>query len=170
MVSWTDTVRLKTEAVHKCCNLVGNLFYVYMKTENIISLCEKEGRSIRILWYCNEIRGVIMNSLWIDGQTDRHKYIFIDTHRQTCICMSEYVVAVVQLLSCVWLFVTPWTATCQASVGQYTCSSVEVPRSNDTQILSWCPGQKLSWSPSAASDDVNGGRMWGQQHRCSRSP
>ena len=132
MKSWIDTVRLKTEAVHKCCNLVGNLFYVYMKIENIISLCEKKERPKRTLWCCNEIRGVSMNSLWIDRQTDRHKYILTHTHThththtQTCICMSESVV-VVQLLSCVWLFLTPWTATRQASLGQYMCINLLAP-------------------------------------------
>ena len=125
MVSWIDTVRLKTEAVHECCNLVSNLFYVYIKIENIISLCEKEGRWKRTLWCCNEARGVSMNSLWIDRQTDRQTYLNIHTHThththtQTCTCMSDYVV--VQLLSCVWLFVTPRAATRQAFLGQYTC-------------------------------------------------
>ena len=31
-------------------------------------------------------------------------------------CSLWMVVAVVQLLSCVWLFATPWTAACQASL------------------------------------------------------
>lgn len=28
--------------MHKCCNLVGNLFYVYMKIENIICVRKRK--------------------------------------------------------------------------------------------------------------------------------
>ena len=30
--------------------------------------------------------------------------------------IEEYILVIVQSLSCVWLFVTPWTAACQASL------------------------------------------------------
>ena len=36
-------------------------------------------------------------------------------HTKQCL-MSVIIVVVVQLLSCGWLFVTPWTAACQASM------------------------------------------------------
>ena len=41
-------------------------------------------------------------------------FIYLYTHTHTHI--SIYIVAVVQSLSCVPLFVTPWTATCQTSL------------------------------------------------------
>lgn len=62
------TVRLKTEAMHKCCNLVGNLFYVYEDWK--YNLCEKKERP-------KELCGAAMKSevsvaeLIMDRQTDR---------------------------------------------------------------------------------------------------
>ena len=35
----------------------------------------------------------------------------------------------VQLLSCIWLFVTPWTAACQASLSITNCQSLPKPTS-----------------------------------------
>ena len=48
------------------------------------------------------------NSYWVIIKSDSHKFLLG--------LYSLYTVVSVQLLSCVWLFVTPWTTACQASL------------------------------------------------------
>ena len=46
-------------------------------------------------------------------------YIYVYVYRYVCVCISS-----VQLLSCVWLFATPWTAACQVSLSNTNSRSL----------------------------------------------
>ena len=62
-----------------------------------------------------------MEREWVIDKVNGAKF-YVDTHTHTyaCIYVSIYLLrfgyVVVQLLSHVWLFTTPWTAACQASL------------------------------------------------------
>ena len=67
---------------------------------------------------------------WLSARAHTH------THTHTVLkpsCTNTTVVfftfSSVQLLSCIWLFVTPWTAACQASLSITNCQSLPKPTS-----------------------------------------
>ena len=47
------------------------------------------------------------------------------------LCNSNWIISSVQLLSCVWLFATPWTTACQASLSITNCRSLSKPMSTE---------------------------------------
>ena len=82
---------------------------------------------------CFQIMVIISNAavnMWIHMEYIFFNYCFcflwINTPKWTC-----WIIVVVQSLSCVWLFVTPWTAACQAplsfiiSQSLFTLMSIE---------------------------------------------
>ena len=110
----------------------------------------------------------------MDRQTDRQTDLNIHTHTHTDLHMHEWLCCCAVAKLCLTLCDPTGCNTpgFPGSVHMHLApgSRAEVPRSHDPETWSWCPGQKLSWSPSADSDDVNGGRMWCQHRRCSCSP
>ena len=54
---------------------------------------------------------MLVSCQWSEGQT-QHGIIMLDV--RTCLILERLVVVIVQSLSCIWFFVTPWTAARQA--------------------------------------------------------
>ena len=53
---------------------------------------------------------------------------------RSCIQVVSFMFSLVQSLSCVWIFVTPWTAACQASLSITNSRSSPKPMS----LSQWC--------------------------------
>ena len=73
--------------------------------------------------------------------------------------MYGCVVVIVQLLSCVWFFATPWTAACQASLSSWTISSwtikkVEHQITDAFKLWCWRRLLRVPWTARRSNQSI----------------